>query len=80
MHLVAGIFGTLVVAFTNPEVTFLPQLIGVASTAIFVSVISATLWYGLKLTIGIRCSEEDEMQGLDIAEVGVEAYPEFSAG
>ena len=80
VHLVAGIFGTLVVAFTNPEVTFLPQLIGVASTAIFVSVISATLWYGLKLTIGIRCSEEDEMQGLDIAEVGVEAYPEFSAG
>ena len=80
VHLVAGIFGTLVVAFTNPEVTFLPQLIGVASTAIFVSVISAVIWFALKASIGIRCSEEDEMQGLDIAEVGVEAYPEFSAG
>ncbi|MEP1231695.1 MAG: ammonium transporter [Litorimonas sp.] len=78
VHLVAGIFGTLIVSVTNPEVTFLAQLTGVVATAIFVSTISAILWYGLKLTIGIRCSEEVELQGLDAAEVGVEAYPEFS--
>lgn len=79
VHLVAGIFGTLAVAFTNSEVSFMPQLIGVLATAVFVSAISAVIWFALKATIGIRCSEEDELQGLDIAEVGVEAYPEFSA-
>ena len=80
VHLVAGIFGTLAVAFTNADVSFMPQLIGVLATAVFVSAISAVIWFALKATIGIRCSEEDELQGLDIAEVGVEAYPEFSAG
>ena len=80
VHLVAGIFGTLAVAFTNPEVSFMPQLIGVIATGVFVSVISAIIWFALKATIGIRASAEDEQKGLDIAEVGVEAYPEFSAG
>jgi len=80
VHLVAGIFGTLAVAFTNKEVSFMPQLIGVLATAIFVSAISAAIWFALKASIGIRVSDEDELKGLDIAEVGVEAYPEFSAG
>lgn len=80
VHLVAGIFGTLAVAFTNPDVSFMPQLIGVLATAVFVSAISGVIWFGLKKTIGLRVSAEDEMQGLDIAEVGVEAYPEFTTG
>ena len=80
VHLVAGIFGTLAVAFTNPDVSFMPQLIGVIATGVFVSVISGIIWFALKATIGIRASAEDEQKGLDIAEVGVEAYPEFSAG
>jgi len=78
VHLVAGIFGTLAVAFTNPDVSFMPQLIGVIATAVFVSIVSAIIWFALKLTIGLRVSEEDEMKGLDQAEVGVAAYPEFS--
>ena len=77
VHLVAGIFGTLAVAFTNPDVTFMPQLIGVIATAVFVSIVSAIIWFALKLTIGLRVSEEDELTGLDSAEVGIAAYPEF---
>ena len=80
VHLVAGIFGTLAVAFTNSDVSFMPQLIGVIATGVFVSIVSGILWIALKATIGIRVSEEDEMKGLDAAEVGVEAYPEFTAG
>ena len=73
----AGIFGTLAVAFTNADVAFMPQLIGVVATGIFVSLVSAIIWFAMKATIGIRVSEEDELRGLDLAEVGVEAYPEF---
>ena len=80
VHLVAGIFGTLAVAFTNPEVNFMPQFIGVIATGLFVSVVSAIIWFALKLTIGLRVSAEDELKGLDIAEVGVESYPEFTTG
>ncbi len=79
VHLVAGIFGTLAVAFTNPDVTFMPQLIGVLACAVFVSIASAIIWFALKLTIGLRVSEEDELTGLDSAEVGIAAYPEFVA-
>ncbi|MEM9599531.1 MAG: ammonium transporter [Pseudomonadota bacterium] len=77
VHLVAGIFGTLIVAFTNPDVSFVPQLTGVVATAVFVSVVSAIIWILLKVTIGLRPSEEDEIVGLDQAEIGVPAYPEF---
>jgi len=79
VHLVAGIFGTLAVAFTNPDVTFMPQLIGVLATAVFVSIASTIVWFALKLTIGLRVSEEDEYIGLDQAEIGVPSYPEFVA-
>jgi len=80
VHLVAGIFGTLAVAFTNPEVSFMPQLIGVVATGIFVSIVSAIIWFAMKATIGIRVSEEDEYLGLDQAEIGVPSYPEFVNG
>ncbi len=79
VHLVAGIFGTLAVAFTNPDVTFMPQLIGVLATAVFVCIASTIVWFALKLTIGLRVSEEDEYIGLDQAEIGVPSYPEFVA-
>ncbi len=77
VHLVAGIFGTLAVAFTNPDVKFMPQLIGVVAVGVFVFSISAVLWFAMKKTIGIRVSEEEEYVGLDQAELGVAAYPEF---
>ncbi len=77
VHLVAGIFGTLAVAFTNPEVRFLPQLIGVVAIGVFVVTISSILWLALKATLGIRVSAEEEHMGLDQGELGVAAYPEF---
>jgi len=79
VHLVAGIFGTLAVAFTNPDVSFMPQLIGVVAIGAFTVLASAIVWILLKVTIGIRVSAQDEADGLDQAEVGVAAYPEFVA-
>ena len=77
VHLVAGIWGTLIVAWTG-DATFVGQLVGVVLTAVWVSAASAVLWLALKFTIGVRPSEEDERSGLDHAEIGVEAYPEFA--
>ena len=80
VHLVAGIFGTLVVPLTNPAASFMAQLMGVLATAVFVSTVSAIIWFAMKKTIGLRVSEEDEYIGLDQAELGVPAYPEFVNG
>lgn len=77
VHLVAGIFGTLAVAFTNPDVDFLPQLTGVIAVGAFTLVASTALWFLMKTTIGIRVSPENEEAGLDQTETGVAAYPEF---
>ena len=77
VHLVAGIFGTLIVPLTNKDASFMAQLMGVLATAIFVSAISAVIWFALKATIGLRVGEEEEYVGLDQAELGVPAYPEF---
>ncbi len=78
VHLIAGIWGTLIVAWTG-DATFTGQLVGVLLTAVWVSAASAIVWLALKYTIGVRPSEEDEMAGMDITEIGVEAYPEFSS-
>ena len=77
VHLFAGIWGTLIVAWTG-DATFMGQLVGVLLTAVWVSGASAVVWLALKYTIGVRPSEEDEVGGLDHAEIGVEAYPEFA--
>ncbi len=79
VHLVAGIFGTLAVAFTNPDVNFIPQLTGVVAIGAFTLIASSLVWLALKYTVGIRVSPEEEAVGLDQVEVGVIAYPEFIA-
>ncbi|NRA87792.1 MAG: ammonium transporter [Rhizobiales bacterium] len=78
VHLLCGIWGTLIVAMSNTEATFIHQLIGVIAIGAFVSIASAFVWATLKATIGIRVSEEDEKNGLDQTELGLKAYPEFS--
>lgn len=80
VHLVAGIWGTLAVALSNDSASFLTQLIGIASIGVFVMVLSALFWLLLKVTIGIRLNEEDEANGADLTELGLEAYPEFGTG
>jgi Amt family ammonium transporter len=77
VHLVCGIWGTMAVPFTDGEASFLTQFIGVAATAAFVLVASSIVWLAIKYTIGLRCSEEEEYRGLDVSEIGMEAYPDF---
>ena len=79
VHLFAGIFGTLVVPLSNSDANIITQLIGVASYAAFTVVVSGIVWFALKAIMGLRVDPEHEELGLDRAEVGVEAYPEFSA-
>ncbi|CAI8362456.1 MAG: Ammonium transporter NrgA [Hyphomonas sp. TMED17] len=78
-HLVCGIWGTMIVPLSNGDASYFGQFVGVAATAIFVSGASAIAWTLLKGTLGVRVSEETEQLGLDRAETGVEAYPEFSS-
>ncbi|SFM62886.1 ammonium transporter [Ectothiorhodospira mobilis] len=78
-HGTVGIWGVFAVLLSNPDATFLAQLAGVVSIFTFVFVLSLLFWLLLKVTMGIRVSEEDEMSGVDIAECGLEAYPEFTA-
>ncbi len=78
VHLLAGIWGTLVVPWSNPDTSIVTQFIGVISIGIFVSAISAVVWFVMKSTIGIRVSEEAELNGVDKAELGMDAYPDFT--
>jgi Amt family ammonium transporter len=80
VHLFAGIWGTIAVVFSNPDATLTAQLSGIVLVGAFVSVASAIVWYALALSLGIRASKEDEINGLDLSECGLEAYPEFSRG
>ncbi len=80
VHLVCGIWGTLAVAFTNGDASFGTQLYGIVVVGIFTIVASGVTWFVLKLVMGIRVSEEEEVTGLDMGELGMEAYPEFSKG
>ena len=77
VHLICGIWGTLAVPLTNSDASFGGQLISVVIVGAFTFVVSLIVWVILKAVMGIRAPEEDEMMGLDKAELGMEAYPEF---
>ncbi len=80
VHLLAGIWGTIAVLITNDDATVSGQLISIAIVGAFVFGVSIVVWGILAATVGIRASEEAEMAGLDAAEIGLEAYPEFGKG
>ena len=80
VHLFAGIWGTLAVPLTNPAGNFITQITGIIAIGAFVTIVSSIIWLALKFTVGIRISDEDEDKGLDQAELGLEAYPEFGVG
>jgi Amt family ammonium transporter len=80
VHLIAGFWGTLAVPFYTEGTSFVTQIIGFAIIGIFVFVVSTVVWLILKATMGIRVSEEAEVNGLDVSELGMEAYPEFTKG
>lgn len=77
VHLFAGIWGTLAVPLTNSDANFFGQIVGIVVTAVFVFVASFVVWLLLKMTIGIRLSEDAEIVGGDMSELGHESYPEF---
>jgi len=77
VHGVVGLWGLLAVPLTNSDVTFSAQLIGALTIFVWVFVASGLVWYALKSIIGIRVSPEEEEDGVDLTECGLEAYPEF---
>jgi Amt family ammonium transporter len=78
VHGVVGIFGLLVVPFTNDGATIGGQLMGALTIFVWVFVASLITWGIIKAVMGIRVSEEEEYEGVDLAECGMEAYPEFT--
>ncbi|MGO2146795.1 MULTISPECIES: ammonium transporter [Halomonas] len=78
VHGVAGIWGVLAVPITNDGASFSAQMMGIAGIFGWVFLTSLVVWLVLKAIMGIRVSEEEEYEGVDIAECGLEAYPEFS--
>ncbi|WP_050927918.1 ammonium transporter [Aestuariivita boseongensis] len=80
VHLFAGIWGTIAVVFYNSDASLGTQITGIVAYGVFTFVASLVVWFILKAVMGIRVSEEDEINGLDMSELGMEAYPEFSKG
>ena len=77
VHGICGIWGTVAVGLFNSEISFVTQLIGTLSISAFAFVVSLVLFTAVKATMGIRVSLEEETEGLDIGEHGMEAYPDF---
>ena len=78
VHGVVGIWGLLAVCITNPDASLMAQLLGIGVIFAWVFVASLLVWAIIKATIGIRIAEQDEYEGADLAECGLEAYPEFN--
>lgn len=78
VHGVVGFLGLLLVPLTNTEVSFSGQLIGAVTIFVWVFVTSLIVWGALKAVIGIRVTDEEEFEGVDMSECGLEAYPDFT--
>jgi Amt family ammonium transporter len=76
VHLVCGVWGTLAVGIfsTNPEHSFVTQLVGVAAYGVTTVACALAIFGAIKATMGLRVSEEEELEGLDLAEHGSHAY------
>ena len=77
VHLLCGIWGTIAVVLSNSDASLSTQLIGIVSIGLFTVISSAIAWFVIKLVIGLRPTEEEEITGLDKSECGMDAYPEF---
>ncbi len=78
VHGTVGIWGVLAVLFNNSDASFVGQIVGIAAIFFWTFIVSLIVWTVLKLAIGIRVSEEEEYEGVDLSECGLEAYPEFT--
>ncbi|RKZ58275.1 MAG: ammonium transporter [Gammaproteobacteria bacterium] len=79
VHGTCGFLGLMLVPLTNDGVSFSGQLIGAATIFAWVFGTSFAVWFVLKMIMGIRVSAEEEYEGVDIGECGLEAYPEFTS-
>jgi Amt family ammonium transporter len=80
VHGVVGLFGLMLVPITNDAASFGMQLLGAATIFFWVFSVSFVTWFILKKVVGIRVSAEEEYEGVDISDCGMEAYPEFTRG
>lgn len=78
VHGVVGLLGLILVPFTNDGSTLTGQLIGAATIFVWVFLASLITWLAIKAIMGVRVNEEEELEGVDIGECGLEAYPEFT--
>lgn len=78
VHGVVGMWGLMAVPFTAEGTTFTGQLVGLLTIFVWVFIASLITWYVIKMIMGIRVSEEEEFEGTDLSECGMEAYPEFT--
>jgi len=78
VHGTCGLLGLLLVPLTNGDASFVGQIIGALTIFVWVFGASFIVWYALKVALGIRVSEEEEADGVDLSECGLEAYPEFT--
>jgi ammonia channel protein AmtB len=74
VHLAAGAWGTVAVAITNPDASFLIQIFGVLAVGVFVATTTFAVWFALRATVGIRLRRHQELAGGDLTEVGMRAY------
>ncbi|MCY4533129.1 MAG: ammonium transporter [Gammaproteobacteria bacterium] len=77
VHGTCGLLGLLLVPVTNDAVSLSGQIIGALTIFVWVFGFSLLVWWAIKMIAGIRVTEEEEYQGVDVSECGVEAYPEF---
>jgi len=77
VHGTAGIWGLLAVCISNADATIGAQLLGIVAIFLWTFLASLLVWFILKAVMGIRVSEEEEYEGVDLSECGLEAYPEF---
>jgi Amt family ammonium transporter len=79
VHGTVGIWGVLAVLISNGDATLTGQLVGIASIFAWAFLASLVVWLILKAVMGIRVSEQEEYEGVDLSECGLEAYPEFAS-
>ncbi len=78
VHGTGGLIGLLLVPLTNEGARFSGQVVGALTIGLWVFAVSFAAWLALRHTLGIRVDAEEEYEGLDIGECGLEAYPEFT--
>lgn len=80
VHGTVGLWGIFAVLISDAEATFIGQLVGALTIFIWVFGASLITWLIIKAVMGVRVTEEEEFEGVDVSECGMEAYPEFTIG